>query len=154
MNKNESYVYYESNDGRFGVKLSSQTFQALHELCAKFHSFETGGILIGNYSSDLKWAEITAISGAPTDSRQTLFSFTRNDQGIIALLRRAWKKQKFYLGEWHYHPDSSPRPSALDMKTMFKLSDSEDLHCPESILLIVGGSVSAWRHYIGVYTGK
>lgn len=62
-----------------------------------------------------------------------------------------WKKRQYYLGEWHYHPNASPRPSKLDIETMLKLSKSEELHCPEPILLIVGGNSENWYHYIGVH---
>ena len=34
---------------------------------------------------------------------------------------------------------------------MFDLSKSEELHCPEQILLIIGGGPSNWHQYIGVY---
>ena len=59
--------------------------------------------------------------------------------------------QQYYLGEWHYHPNASPKPSALDLKTMVNLSKDEDLGCPEPILLVIGGSSSNWLQYIGVY---
>jgi len=117
----------------------------------KGYPYETGGILIGRYSDDLKWAEITTITGAPAESKQTLCSFVRSTRGIITKLKRAWQKQQYYLGEWHYHPNASPKPSALDLKTMVNLSKDEDLGCPEPILLVIGGSSSNWLQYIGVY---
>jgi len=76
----------------------------------------------------------------------------RSTQGIITKLKGAWKKQQYYLGEWHYHPNTSPKPSGLDLKTMLNLSKSKELHCPEPILLIIGGGPSNWHQYIGVYT--
>ena len=115
------------------------------------YPYETGGILIGRYSDDLKWAEITTITGAPAESKQTLCSFVRSTRGIITKLKRAWQKQQYYFGEWHYHPNASPKPSALDLKTMVNLSKDEDLGCPEPILLVIGGSSSNWLQYIGVY---
>lgn len=88
---------------------------------------------------------------APAESKQTLCSFVRSTRGIITKLKRAWQKQQYYLGEWHYHPNASPKPSALDLKTMVNLSKDEDLGCPEPILLVIGGSSSNWLQYIGVY---
>ena len=151
MKKTETFRYYESFNGIYGVKLPEQELHYIHDLCANSYPYETGGILIGRYSKDLKWAEITTITGAPMDSKRTMCSFVRSTQGIVAKLKSVWKNQQYYLGEWHYHPNASPRPSGLDLKTMFDLSKSEELHCPEPILLIIGGGPSNWHQYIGVY---
>ena len=86
MSKIDNYAYYESISGIYGVKISSQKLQHLYDLCEKSYPYETGGILIGRYSDDLKWAEITEVTDAPIDSMRTLFSFIRSTQGIIALL--------------------------------------------------------------------
>lgn len=152
INKIENFRYYESVNGIYGVKISNQKLQYLHDLCKKSHPCETGGILIGRYSENLKWAEIMAATGAPMDSRRTPYAFIRSTKGIPALLKSAWKKRQYYLGEWHYHPDSSPKPSEIDLKTMYNLSKNEDLNCPEPVLLIIGGRQFDWCQYIGVYT--
>ena len=151
IEKIETFKYYESFNGSYGVKLPDQELEYIHSLCMNSYPYETGGILIGRYSDDLKWAEITTITGAPAESKQTLCSFVRSTRGIITKLKRAWQKQQYYLGEWHYHPNASPKPSALDLKTMVNLSKDEDLGCPEPILLVIGGSSSNWLQYIGVY---
>lgn len=151
MNKAETPLYYQSFNGVYGVRLPNQELQHIYDLCKDSYPYETGGILIGRYSEDLKWAEITAITGAPANSKRTLCSFIRSTQGIITKLKSAWKKQQYYLGEWHYHPNASPRPSGLDLKTMCDLSKNEGLHCPEPILLIIGGGPYNWHQYIGVY---
>lgn len=151
MNRTETFRYYESFNGVYGVKLPEQELRHIHDLCKNSYPYETGGILIGRYSEDLKWAEIITITAAPAESKRTRYSFIRNTQGIITKLKSAWKRQQYYLGEWHYHPNASPKPSGLDIKTMLNLSKSEELHCPEPILLIVGGSPSNWRQYTGVY---
>lgn len=83
---------------------------------------------------------------------QANFVFIRTEYaGHYYEAKRAWQKQQYYLGEWHYHPNASPKPSALDLKTMVNLSKDEDLGCPEPILLVIGGSSSNWLQYIGVY---
>lgn len=151
MRKTETFRCYESFSGVYGVKLPNQVLQQIYGMCRNSYPYETGGILIGKYSDDLKWAEIITITGPPTDSKRARSSFVRSTQGIIARLKSAWKKQQYYLGEWHYHPNASPRPSGLDLKTMFDLSKNEELHCPEPILLIIGGRPYNWHQYIGVY---
>ena len=61
------------------------------------------------------------------------------------------KKDQYYIGEWHFHPYSSPFPSATDLQTMHSLSEEEYLHCPEPILIIVGGKPSAWAYHVSVF---
>ena len=155
MSKTEIFRCYEDFNGLYGVKLPNQDLQYIHDLCKKSYPYETGGILIGKYSDDLKWAEITTVTEAPAESKRTRCSFIRSTHGIIAKLKSAWKKQQYYLGEWHYHPKASPKPSGIDLRTMLTLSKNEELHCPEPILLIIGGMPQNWCQYIGVYvSGK
>ena len=67
IEKIETFKYYESFNGSYGVKLPDQELEYIHSLCMNSYPYETGGILIGRYSDDLKWAEITTITGAPAD---------------------------------------------------------------------------------------
>lgn len=150
MSKIETFNYYESADGVYGVKISDRDMQHIYELCIKSSPYETGGILLGRYSDDQKWAEVMVVTGAPAGSRHDLHSFTRSGKGIVSLLKESWKSHQYYLGEWHYHPNASPQPSGLDLKTMFKLSETERLHCPEPVLLIIGGGPLVWNQYVGV----
>ena len=70
---------------------------------------------------------------------------------LLPLLDSFWKKDQYYIGEWHFHPYSSPFPSATDLQTMHSLSEEEYLHCPEPILIIVGGKPSAWAYHVSVF---
>ncbi len=143
--------YFESKDKNLGIQISIQLIQKLHNICKKAYPYETGGILIGRYSEDLKWAQIMTVSETPLKSNRSHISFTRNSHGITLILKKYWEEKQYYLGEWHYHPGASSLPSELDKKTMFMLSRSTKLHCPEPILFVVGGNINEWNHYAGVY---
>ena len=147
----ETFRYFESADGLYGVRISSLILKNLHDLCSESYPYETGGILIGRYSEDLTWAIITSITNAPMASRHTPCLFVRSNQGVLAQLKGLWKWDQYYLGEWHYHPNASPKPSGLDSKTMFNLSKNKSLHCPEPILFIVGGNPRDWQQYLSVF---
>ena len=54
------------------------------------------------------------------------------------LLDRAWGDREYYLGEWHYHPGSSPKPSSKDIGQMKRISESEGYNAPEPILVVIG----------------
>lgn len=151
MSKFDAVNYFESACGNFGMRISDRNLQQIYKICEDSCPYETGGILIGRYSDDLKWAEITTITGPPANSKRARFAFVRSNKGIISLLKKLWDEHRYYLGEWHYHPNASPLPSLTDAKTMHELSKSERLHCPEPILLIVGGNPFNWHEYVGVW---
>jgi integrative and conjugative element protein (TIGR02256 family) len=131
-----------SSNGDFGVGLDETLLRSLLQLCAKSRRLETGGILVGFYSSDSKLAVVTHISNAPEDSRRGSFSFTRGVRGLQEWLLKLWQKpiRQYYLGEWHFHPASTATASEEDISQLHKIACSEKYHCPEPILLILGGS--------------
>ena len=137
-----------SSDGRFGAKLDKALLSSLLKLCMKSHNLETGGILVGFYSSDSKLAVVTNISTAPKDSRRGSFSFIRGVQGLQEWLMKLWQNpsRQYYLGEWHFHPSSAATASKEDIAQLHKIACSEQYHCPEPILLILGGNPKgAWE---------
>jgi integrative and conjugative element protein (TIGR02256 family) len=131
-----------SKDGQFSAKLDEALLRSLLKLCAKSRSLETGGILVGFYSSDSKLAVVTNISTAPRDSRRGSFSFIRGVQGLQEWLMRLWQNpsRQYYLGEWHFHPASAATASGEDIAQLHKIACSDQYHCPEPILLILGGN--------------
>jgi integrative and conjugative element protein (TIGR02256 family) len=100
---------------------------------------ETGGILIGRYSTDLTVAHVTDLVPAPGDSTAKRFSFDRGIRGMQNLLHRVWAERNYYLGEWHFHPGNSAQPSSADFEQMRMISASSSYHCPEPVILVVGG---------------
>ena len=52
IEKIETFKYYESFNGSYGVKLPDQELEYIHSLCMNSYPYETGGILIGRYSDD------------------------------------------------------------------------------------------------------
>lgn len=101
---------------------------------------ETGGILVGHYSGDSRFAHVTNLVPAPGDSISKRFSFQRGVRGIQRFLNQMWAKRRYYLGEWHFHPDGSAAPSGADANQMRDVACSGGYHCPEPVLVIVGGN--------------
>lgn len=142
---------FQSADKRFGVVIPRSILEQMHKMCTKALPNETGGILIGSYSDDHAWAKISEISDAPDGSIHRPGSFVRNGQPLLTRLEKLWKKNQYYVGEWHYHPRSSSSPSKTDQHTMQSLSKNDSLHCPEPIMVIVGGEPSEWSLYVAVF---
>ena len=100
---------------------------------------ETGGIITGFYSSNLLEACITNFYHPPKDSKLGATSFVRGIYGLDKILHHEWKNGKYYLGDWHLHPYNTPMASCQDRKQLALNSEDKDLHCPEPIMIIVGG---------------
>ena len=135
-----------SKDRKFGLSLKeSLMLEGLKE-CTDSDSQETGGILVGYYTTAHDCAVVTALSGPPEDSIRGPRLFERGTKGIQRWISRLWREQRrFYLGEWHYHPGGAPVPSPDDREQMQKFSKDRKLKCPEPILLIIGGNPKgAW----------
>ena len=143
---------FSSKDSQFQLIITSKLMDEMLSFCKEIENLETGRILIGHYSDSLDRAIVTRISEAPSDSIKRKSSFFRGSKGLLKLLNKIWPKKEYYLGEWHYHPYSSPRPSRADQKQMRCLSSNTKLNCPEPILLIVGGNpIGNWTITVHVF---
>lgn len=129
-----------SLDGRFDVHLEPTALALVLGACASAGDHETGGILVGKYSPDLRTARITGASTAPADGRSGRTQFVRGIRGLQAWLAQLWARRSgHYLGEWHFHPYSDPSPSLQDVRQMADIANSPSYHCRQPVLLVVGG---------------
>ena len=65
-----------------------------------------------------------------------------------------WNQGRYYLGEWHYHPNTSSLPSGIDNNQMIKLFRDKKLNCPEPILIIIGGYKDNWSINARLYVNS
>ncbi|QSB10108.1 Mov34/MPN/PAD-1 family protein [Lysinibacillus fusiformis] len=138
-----SDLLYLNDVGSFGVEITDKMVNEIYELCEDSFPNETGGILIGHYSSDLKRARVTIATGAPSDSKCGKSWFYRGTNGLQNILDEAWnKKGDYYLGEWHFHPCGNTIPSNQDIREMKNISVNKGYNCPEPILIIASNTSS------------
>jgi len=145
--------HYKNRLGRYTVSLSESTAKNMLSWCKKASGMETGGIILGRYSDDLKCAEISRVLGPASDSSSGRTWFIRGIRGLNRLLHMLWTLRKdYYLGEWHYHPNASPKPSLIDIAQLKVIARSESYNCPEPILIIFGGGPQGkWSMSINVF---
>jgi hypothetical protein len=130
---------YRSPDMRFGLKLPESELSRMAGFCQKAKGKETGGILVGLYTEKLDCALVTVASKAPRDSQAGPTWFRRGVSGLQRWLKRLWKSNTFYIGEWHFHPFAAPDPSGTDISEMTEVSNDGGYKCPEPVLVILGG---------------
>lgn len=132
-----------SADKCFGISLSDDVIAELTRYCGAAYPLETGGILLGHYNPNRDMAIIAKVSPPPSDSKSGRRWFYRGVSGLQLLIDKLWGQKNFYLGEWHLHPDGSPTASSDDIKAISRISTTDGYHCPEPVLLIIGGAPSA-----------
>ncbi|MGI5837792.1 MAG: Mov34/MPN/PAD-1 family protein [Chloroflexota bacterium] len=142
---------FRSDDRRYGLRLPDTEIAKLLKECQAVGENETGGIISGYYTEDLRWAVVTAISAPPIDSSSSKTWFLRGTLGLQKWIDRIWVQRRwYYLGEWHFHPRHAPIPSSDDDDQMRRLARSLLLMCPEPLLVIIGGNPNEkWE--VGAY---
>ena len=135
----DKYLEFWSKDDTFGLRMSKSNLNQMFRHCKKSFPDETGGILIGNYTKSLDCAAIETITGPPKDSKRGRTWFKRGVQGLREIVEKYWKHNRFYIGEWHFHPEGEPSPSNTDKNQLETICKSKDYDCSAPILVIVGG---------------
>ena len=65
LDKGQPLRRSRSADGRFNLELPGQIIDEMLQHCARSYPLETGGILVGHYSDDSRFAHITNLVPAP-----------------------------------------------------------------------------------------
>ena len=145
-------LFFQDENQLYTVNLSREAYEQMICYSDKANPYETGGVLIGNYSTNQTTANILQITPPPRYSTHQKYGFHRSSTGLKKFLDTMWNQGQYYLGEWHYHPNASAVPSHTDLKQMFALSNNNSLKCPEPILMIIGGSSKDWRISMSVFS--
>lgn len=102
---------------------------------------EFGGFLVGYCSDDNKHLCITNTI-LPKKYKASKYSFERTTKDIDKELDSYYKEtpKKFYVGEWHTHPNNSPIPSSTDISAINTIINNQNTCLANPVLLIVGYS--------------
>lgn len=138
---------FNTPDMEFSLTLEPAIMDRIFRLCQDSGFLETGGVLVGHYNEGHDNAIVTDISPAPSDSKRGRTSFYRGVRGLQSWLCNMWPgKRLYYLGEWHYHPFSEPTASSTDFAQLKAYAENDALHCPEPVMLIIGGDPkTSWK---------
>jgi integrative and conjugative element protein (TIGR02256 family) len=138
-NPSEPDASFIDADGHVRVVARASTLATILRWAIESQELETGGVLIGKYVEDNSIAVVEEATSAPPDSSRNASSFVRGTRGLRSLLRNAWERGLYYVGEWHSHPKAKPLPSKTDGDTLAAIACNPDMHCMNPVLFIVGG---------------
>ena len=129
-----------TDDGTYGVSIDADLMKEIDQLCSTAGNVETGGILIGQYTTDRTTALVLEATPPPIDSVRGHSWFVRGLSGLRELLHRRWhsKTPMYYVGEWHFHPTATVEPSSVDLDQMARIAYAHEYSCKEPVLLILG----------------
>ena len=135
----QEYDIFKSDDSRCEAIIYVEKL-AYNHLITKLEGYnkETGGILVGYYSTSLRKVYINLFSDEPSDSKSGFSYFIRGVKGLGDFLKRKWDKcNEYYLGEWHFHPANVPEPSGIDISQLKIIASDDRFNCKEPIMIII-----------------
>ncbi len=120
------------------LEYDEKLISKIEQIALEHYPNEFGGFLIGYYSEDLKTLIITDLL-IPNEYKSYRTLFERGTKGISEKLIELFKlkEKRYYVGEWHSHPNASSRFSSTDLNAMKNIAKSESVRIENPILLIV-----------------
>jgi [CysO sulfur-carrier protein]-S-L-cysteine hydrolase len=121
------------------ISIDESLINELIDIGKKYYPKEFGGFLIGNYTDDFKELNITDTI-LPRKYKATKYLFQRDAVGIDGLLKSFYDEipKKYYVGEWHTHPDNLPIPSSTDINAINTIINHKDVTIKNPVFLIIG----------------
>lgn len=128
---------------KIGLSLEAddELLNSLFEKGKSHYPNEFGGFLVGYYRDDNRHLHIIDTI-LPKKFKASKNSFERSTKGIEKKLGTYYKEvpKKFYVGEWHTHPDNSPIPSLTDISAINTIINNQNTCLTNPVLLIIGYS--------------
>ena len=150
---NKSLLRWQSDCKQYTVLISKSCLLKMTEMAQTHYPNEVGTSLVGCYSDDGFKASVLELAPLSPDSKGSRTSFHRGVVGLRNFFRKLRKKfsgRRYYVGEWHSHPNATPIPSNTDNQNQLEIAEDMKTECPECILIIIGGTLSNFDE-IGVF---
>lgn len=121
------------------INVDDKLLDSLVTIGKSYYPNEFGGFLVGNYSEDNKELNIVDTI-LPKKYKATKYAFEREIDGIKMKLLKLYNEEqkKYYVGEWHTHPDNLPIPSDTDINAINKIINDSNVVIKNPVFLIIG----------------
>lgn len=117
------------------------SYQQTHD-----NDFENGGILMGELYPKSNRIKITHILVCE-HSKNSKYELELNIKCLQKQMDKIWDKSNgtiTYLGDWHTHPESNPKPSYIDYKTFVKNYFVSTFEQNVLLYMILGNRGNIW----------
>lgn len=129
------------------LRISQELLTKIGNYGIKHYPNEFGGFLIGYYSDDFKKLFVTDCL-LPLRYKGFRFAFERSIDGITKIFSHLFNtKKKYYVGEWHTHPNGTVYFSQTDLQAMKQIKECETVNITNPILLILSVDENGMRDY-------
>lgn len=121
------------------MEIYDKLLSTIIEVGMQHYPNEFGGFLIGNYSQTQTHLRITDTI-LPNKFKGTPYLFERDTIGIDDKLKKIYTEdpKKYYLGEWHTHPNNLPIPSSTDIDAINSIANHPEVSIKNPLMLIIG----------------
>lgn len=126
--------------------ISDKAFRNMVEEANRAYPMETGGVLVGYFAESGELVVFANIGPGPNAvhlKNRFMPDHTWQCEQLEGLFQKSsgtW----VYLGDWHTHPDSSPKMSRLDQRTLRSIAKYKQAENPQPLMLIGGYSTPDW----------
>jgi integrative and conjugative element protein (TIGR02256 family) len=135
------------------VWISKSLIDEMESEARRWAPLETGGVLLGFWSTDEPTAEITAVTGPGPNAVHRRSSFIPDydyqDREITVAYRRSGRIHS-YLGDWHSHPFGSGMLSLSDRRTLQRIATDVGARAPQALMAVLSHK-KAWTPHIWMY---
>jgi integrative and conjugative element protein (TIGR02256 family) len=113
---------------------------------------EKGGQLFGRVES--KKILIQSASGPYSNDYCTRYSYRSSPPSAQKEILNQFNRGQIYLGEWHTHPETRPRPSQADLSTIFEIEQCSRLNLNGIFMLIAGNGHDPSIDFLAFLSGE
>lgn len=121
------------------LEIEDDLLSNLIDIGMKHYPNEFGGFLIGYYSESQTHLTITDTI-LPNNYKSTPYIFERDAIGVDSKLKQFYNEEpkKYYVGEWHTHPNNFAIPSTVDIKAINSIAIDPEVSIKNPTMLIIG----------------
>jgi integrative and conjugative element protein (TIGR02256 family) len=136
--------------------MPKSVFEELTTEADRTYPFETGGVLAGYLAVNGDVVVQAAIGPGPKALHKRWSFLPDHDWQCKQLddLFSVSHGRNRYLGDWHTHPDASPRMSWLDRRTLAAIAKHPQTQLDQPLMLIGGGKIGGRSWIAHRFVGK
>jgi integrative and conjugative element protein (TIGR02256 family) len=135
--------------------IESSAFGEMLDEALRAYPLETGGVLTG-YIAENGEPVVHHIVGPGPDAQHKRHRFQPDHDWQCRQLDEIFETstvRAVYLGDWHTHPDGSPRMSWLDRRTLRGIARHREAELARPLMLIGAGAADKWTWQAHRYSG-